>query len=69
VGAEFDSGITEAGRNANEAFGGSAVVVGALDPASPPPRPLLGPPRWRLRGGRLEPAAGGGSTVVIVEFD
>ena len=59
----LDSGVTEAGRIANEAFAGS--VGAGLDPASPPPRPLRGPPR-RWRGGRLEPVGGGGSTLVIV---
>ena len=33
----LDSGVTEAGRIANEAFAGP--VGAALDPASPPPRP------------------------------
>lgn len=59
----LDSGVTDAGRIANAASAGS--VGAALDPASPPPRPLLGPPR-RWRGGRLEPVAGGGSRDVIV---
>lgn len=59
----FDSGVTDAGRMANEGFVGSVGV----DPASPPPRPLLGPRRWR--GGRLEPVGGGGSRLVIVIFD
>jgi hypothetical protein len=67
VGAGFDSGFTDTGRNGNEAFACSALVLGAVDPAAPPPRPRLGPRRWR--GGRLEPVGGGGSTVAIVILD
>ncbi len=62
---EFGSGVMEAGCIANAAFAGS--VGAALDPASPPPRPLLGPRRWR--GGRLEPVAGGGSTLAMIVLD
>ncbi len=63
MGVELDSGVTEAGRIANEAFAGSVGAV--LDPASPPPRPLRGAPR-RWREGRFEPVGGGGSTLAIV---
>ena len=63
MGVGLASGVTEAGRIVNEASAGS--VGAALDPASPPPRPLRGAPR-RWRGGRLEPVGGGGSTLVIV---
>lgn len=61
----FDSGVTEAGRNAKAGLGASVIViVDVLAPALPRCAPLLGPRRWR--GGRFEPGGAGGSTVDII---
>lgn len=55
-----DSGATEAGRRAREAFTAGGAGVCPEAPPRLPPRPR----RWR--GGRLRPTGGGGSTVDIV---